>query len=97
MKIKKIGFALMAMSIIALPIHAQQKITLNLGHGAVPDNPRHIVALQFSRLCEREKQWTHYNNGPSFRKPRIGSTNGRKGGERCARYEHKFSRAYREL
>ena len=48
MKIKKIGFALMAMSIIALPIHAQQKITLNLGHGAVPDNPRHIVALQLA-------------------------------------------------
>ena len=48
MKIKKIGFALMAMSIIALPIYAQQKITLNLGHGAVPDNPRHIVALQLA-------------------------------------------------
>ena len=48
MKIKKISLALLAMSIIVLPIYAQQKMTLNLGHGAVPDNPRHIVALQFA-------------------------------------------------
>lgn len=48
MKGMKLVLALLVIALAATPAFAQKAVTLNLGHGAAPSNPRHVVALQFA-------------------------------------------------
>ncbi len=48
MKATRFALVLLAIALVASPVFAQKTVNLNLGHGAAPSNPRHIVALQFA-------------------------------------------------
>jgi tripartite ATP-independent transporter DctP family solute receptor len=48
MKGRKWLFVLLAAVLLSIPAFAQKNLVLNLGHGAAPSNPRHIVAVQFA-------------------------------------------------
>ncbi len=42
---------------------AQAQTTLSLGHGAAPNNPRHIAAEKFAEIVKEKDRWSRRHPG----------------------------------
>jgi tripartite ATP-independent transporter DctP family solute receptor len=50
------GLLLVAFAVLLFPPDARAALTLKLGHGAAPSNPRHIVAMQFADYVKQQSK-----------------------------------------